>query len=432
MYNYAHEQRAVVFVIDMKSFYASVEAVARGYNPLQVPLVVASQAANTGSGLILAASPMAKQKYHISNVSRVRDLPKHDDLVVVPPRMNFYIQKNIEVNAIFKKFVATEDMHPYSIDETLLDLTKSWHLFGQSPREVARKIQLLVKERLGLYVTIGIGDNPTLAKLALDLLAKHHVSMIGEIHYEDVPDVLWPVTDLANVWSIGKKTALKLQALNIKSLYDLAHYNPYKFKSKFGVLGVQWFLLSWGIDRAVISEASHPKEKSYGNSQVLPRDYTQRFELHIVIREIAEQVAARLRAHHVQTSQISLSIGFSRATVTGHGFTQQCRLPATNSSKSLTQQLWQIFDTHWAGEPVRNISISYGQLSADTSQQLDLFTPVTEQLKSQQVDQTIDAIRQRFGFTAIVKASSLLDGGTAISRANLVGGHDGGRKPDER
>lgn len=431
MYNYANEQRAIVFVIDMKSFYASVEAVAHGYHPLQVPLVVASRVANTGSGLILAASPMAKQKYHISNVSRVRDLPRHDDLVVVPPRMNFYIQKNLEVNAIFKEFVAPEDMHPYSIDETLLDLTKSWHLFGQSPREVARKIQLQVKERLGLYVTIGIGDNPTLAKLALDLLAKHHVSMIGEIHYEDVPDVLWPVTDLASVWSIGKKTAVKLQALNIKSLYDLAHYNPYKFKSKFGALGVQWFLLSWGIDRAVIREQNHAKEKSYGNSQVLPRDYTKREEIHIVIREIAEQVATRIREQHLQTSQISLSIGFSRATIIGHGFTQQCRLTATNNNKRLTQQLWQMFDDQWAGEAVRNISISYGRLSADTSQQLDLFIPVAEQLKPQQIDQTVDAIRQRFGFTAIVKASSLLAGGTAISRANLVGGHDGGRTTDE-
>lgn len=428
MYDYSSERHAVIFLIDMKSFYASCEAVRLGLDPLTVPLVVASMAKNTGAGLILATSPAAKQKYGITNVSRVKDLPVNADLIIVEPRMNYYIDMNMQVNAIFKEYVAEEDLHRYSIDESILDLTHSWRLFGKTPIEVAQRIKAEVFTKLGLYVTIGIGDNPTLAKLALDLVAKHEQTMIGTIHYEDVPSVLWPVNELDEVWSIGRRTALKLRALGINSLGDLAHYNPDKFKQKFGVIGQQLFLLSWGIDRAVVREKVFAKSKSYGNSQVLPRDYQRAAELEIVIREVAEQVAARIRKHQYQATQVSLYVGFSNHSIaTGSsGFTKQMRITATNNSQELTKAVLTIFHHEWAGEPVRHIAVYYSQLVPDTGQQLDLFTEPVRQIKNNQVDRVVDNIRQRFGFTALVKASSLLAGGTAIERAGLVGGHRGG------
>lgn len=428
MYDYSSERHAVIFLIDMKSFYASCEAVSRGLDPLTVPLVVASMAKNTGAGLILATSPAAKQKYGITNVSRVKDLPPNSDLLIVEPRMNYYIDMNMQVNAIFKEYVAEEDLHRYSIDESILDLTHSWRLFGKTPIEVAQRIKAEVFTKLGLYVTIGIGDNPTLAKLALDLVAKHEQTMIGTIHYEDVPSVLWPVNELDEVWSIGRRTAAKLRALGINSLGDLAHYNPDKFKQKFGVIGQQLFLLSWGIDRAVVREKVFAKSKSYGNSQVLPRDYQRAAELEIVIREVVEQVAARIRKHQYQTTQVSLYVGFSNHSITSgsSGFTKQMRITATNNSQELTKTALAIFHREWAGEPVRHIAVYYSQLVPDTGQQLDLFTEPVRQIKNNQVDRVVDNIRQRFGFTALVKASSLLAGGTAIERAGLVGGHRGG------
>src|SRR5699024_11023926 len=135
-------------------------------NPLRAALVVVSQEENTGGGgLVLAASPMAKKLFGISNVSRFKDLPDDPRLIKVPPRMNLYIKKNLEINAIYRRFVASEDLHAYSIDESMLDLTKSWRLFGRSPEEVARKIQLAVRQEVGVYTTVGLGDNPLLAKL---------------------------------------------------------------------------------------------------------------------------------------------------------------------------------------------------------------------------------------------------------------------------
>ncbi len=137
-YDYKKEPRGVFFLIDNKSFYASVEAVIRGLNPLKVALVVMSEQENTNGGLILATSPEAKKLFHLqANVSRQRDLPQDSRLKVVPPRMNLYIQRNLQINNIFRRFVADEDLWSYSIDESILDLTHSWRLFGDSPREVA-------------------------------------------------------------------------------------------------------------------------------------------------------------------------------------------------------------------------------------------------------------------------------------------------------
>lgn len=189
VYDYQNEPRRVILMIDSKSFYASVEAVRLKLNPLKAILVVMSTEKNTGSGLVLAASPMAKKLFGISNVTRARDVPIHDKrLIIEPPKMNLYIQENQKINRIFQQFTAEEDIQPYSIDESLLDVTDSWQLFGATPYEVARKIQLAVKKETGIYLTVGIGDNPLLAKLALDLEAKRNHSLIAEWHYEDVPD----------------------------------------------------------------------------------------------------------------------------------------------------------------------------------------------------------------------------------------------------
>ena len=160
----SEEPRGIFLVIDNKSFYATVECTMRG--------------------LVLASSPMAKKLYGISNVNRQRDLPRDNHLIVVPPRINTYIEKNIEVNNIYREFVADEDLLPYSIDESILDITHSWKLFGDDPIEVVQKIQKTVHDRLKLVTTVGVGENPLQAKIALDVYAKHDPRFIGEITYD--------------------------------------------------------------------------------------------------------------------------------------------------------------------------------------------------------------------------------------------------------
>lgn len=132
--------------------------------------------------------------------------------------MNHYIDINLAINKIYRQYVADQDWHPYSIDESLLDMTDTWEFFGSTPQAVARKIQLDVHAQTGLYTTVGIGDNPTLAKIALDLYAKHDSSFIGDLHFETVPEKLWPINQLDRIWSIGHHTAHRLNQMGIYSM----------------------------------------------------------------------------------------------------------------------------------------------------------------------------------------------------------------------
>ncbi|KRM85261.1 Nucleotidyltransferase DNA polymerase for DNA repair [Lactobacillus hominis DSM 23910 = CRBIP 24.179] len=381
----------------------------------------------------MASSPLAKKKYGLKNVMRQRNLPpkeKTPGLYRVDPHMNLYIKKAMQIKEIFLKYCAPEDLHTYSIDESMLDMTKSWHLFGKEPYEVARKIQKEIHDTLGLYTTCGIGENPLLAKLAMDISAKHRLSMIDFWHYVEVPDTVWKIKNLEDVWGINTRTADHLRRIGINNMYELAHSDPTLLHREFGIIGDQLFAMSWGVDRSIISQKYHPKSKSYSNSQVLARDYTNQREIEIVIREIGEQVAARIRAHHFQTKRITLFIGYSlkQRAFNDHrgGFVKSETISPTNSNKELTTELIALFRKKWQGETVREIGVDFGKLIPDTEQQLSLFSSVESQIKQFKFDRIVDSVRHNYGFTSLVKASSLLPGATAIERSNLVGGHNGG------
>lgn len=433
MYDYKYEPHRIIFMIDNKSFFASCEALRLGRNPMTACLAVISRqkGANWGSGLIMAASPVAKKKYGLHNVMRARQLPSKSqapDLMLVDPHMNLYIKRSMQVLDIFRKYAADEDIHMYSIDEGMIDMTKSWKLFGNDPYYVARMIQKDIHDTIGLYTTCGIGENPLLAKLAMDIEAKHNRAMLAFWHYIDVPDTIWQIPHLEDVWGINKRTADHLRRIGINNMYDLAHTDPAILKKEFGIIGEQLFATSWGVDRSIISHKYHPKAKSYGNSQVLQRDYYDQRE--IVIREIGEQVAARIRAHNLRAEKVSLSIIYSldELTYENHrgGFNVQKKITPTNCSHELVASLLAIFRSKWHGEAVRQIGISYGMLSPDISMQLNILEDPQLQIKRYQLDHTVDQIRKKYGFASLVKASSLLKGATAIQRSKLVGGHNGG------
>lgn len=427
--DYRKEPHGVYFLIDNKSFYASVEATLRGLNPLKELLVVMSEADNAGSGLILATSPMAKKIFHLkANVSRQRDLPQDPRLIVVPPRMNLYIKRNLQINNIFREFAAEKDVWPYSIDESIIDMTHSWKLFGDSPKQVARLIQIKVRKELGLYTTVGIGDNPLQAKIALDIYAKHNPELIAEIHYQTVPEKIWTINELTDVWSIAKRTKKRLNRLGIHNMYELAHTDPFYLKQELGLIGEQLFAISWGIDRTNLSDELKPKNHSIGNSQVLPRDYFNQVEIETVIKEMGQQVASRLRHHHKQAGCISLTVTYSYSGDDSErgGFSVARNIDVTDKDWEINQTLIYMFENYWQGQPVRNLAVYSSKLVTKVAQQLDFFTPIKTQCANEDKLAVIDQIRARYGFKSIVYANSLLKGGTAINRSSLVGGHNGG------
>ncbi|MGX7234304.1 Y-family DNA polymerase [Enterococcus italicus] len=424
--------------IDMKSFYASCELVARGLHPLKHLLIVMSTTDNT-SGLILASSPMAKKKLGIKNVTRRWDLPTVGEnpamknLIIAPPRMNYYIQENLKIQHVLQNYAPDEDILWYSIDEGLIDLSRSLNYFvpGVLDRKtklaiVCDRIQQDIQKKTGIFSTVGMSNsNPLLAKLALDNEAKTAPSLRASWNYSDVAEKVWQIPQLTDFWGIGHRTAARLHRLGISSVHELANSSPQLLQQTFGVIGLQLYHHANGIDRTKLSERYVPKETTIGNSQILPKDYTSS-ELLVVIREMAEQVAIRIRRQQLKTTSIHLCIGYSRDEST-KGFSRQMKVDATNASKPLAESLLHLFHKFYDGtSKIRQIGVSYGKLVPANGTQLTLFDePITQQ-KEEDLEVILDRIREKYGFSSIMRSSSLLPDARSLKRANLVGGHAGG------
>lgn len=420
--NYDHEPVRDILCVDVKSFFASVEAVERNIHPLDSRICVVSKP-NQQGGLVLAAAPLVKAEYGVKTGTRVYDIPKDTDIKIVEPRMALYLKKNIEILNIFRRYVMDKDLHPYSIDESFLDVTASHQLFGTS-YQIAKAIQEAIWDELGLVVTIGIGDNPLLAKLALDHDAKHKeiASYIAQWRYKDVPRTVWRINELDDFWGIGSRTKVKLQKLGIYSIYDLAQTDIKLLKKQFGIIGEQLFFHAHGIDRTRLADQYIPQSSSYSRNQILNRDYTSQYEIEIVIREMTEENAIRLRKHQQTTGVVKLGIGYSK-NVMSTGFSHQLKIEPTDSSKKLISYMLDIFREYYDHQPVRVINVTFGQIEQKSDLQLNLFESTEDIFAEEKRVSVIDHIKERFGNTAILPANSLIDGSTAIYRSNILGGH---------
>ncbi|MFD1067844.1 Y-family DNA polymerase [Oceanobacillus locisalsi] len=428
MMDYSKEPRRDIMCIDAKSFFASVEAAERKQHPLTSRIAVVSKPDNQG-GLVLAASPLIKKEYGVKTGTRIYEIPKKANIDIVEPRMAVYLQKNMEILRIFKRYVAEEDLLVYSIDESFLDVTKSHKLFG-STHDIAKQIQQDVWKELGLVMTVGIGDNPLLAKLALDHQAKYdeQQGFIGGWRYEDVPHKLWKIEPLIDFWGIGQKTEASLNRIGIRNMYDLAQYSIGKLKERFGVIGEQLYFHAHGIDRTILSDTYRPQSTSFSRNQILNRDYVVKHDVEIVIREMTDENVARLRKHHLMTGVVKLTIGYSKE-VAQSGFNHQMKIEATDSSKKLKGYLLLIFHKYYQENmPVRVVNVTFGKLQIKQSLQLNLFEPAEETIENENLDRAIDFVRRKYGYTSLLHASSLLNSGMARYRAQLLGGHRSGKE----
>ncbi|CAM3351355.1 Y-family DNA polymerase [Streptococcus pluranimalium] len=462
-FDYSKEPISDIAFIDMKSFYASVECVARGLHPLRTSLCVMSHAANS-KGLILAASPIFKKVFGKSNIGRSYDLPfdvttrrfsyenaKRLNLptnpayvrfieawaratIIVPPRMDEYIKQNMLIQDIFKNYASPDDILPYSIDEGFIDLTSSLNYFIKN-HTLARKdkldmlsaqIQRDVWKNTGIYATIGMSNsNPLLAKLALDNEAKHTTTMRANWSYEDVEDKVWGISQMTDFWGIGRRMEKRLYLLGICSIKELANANPDLLKKELGYKGLELFFHANGIDESNVHNPYKPKSSSIGNSQVLPKDYHRQEDIELVLSEMAEQVAIRLRRKQYHTSLVSLYVGYSK-TDQHKNIHTQISIDPTHRTKALIGTVLYLFRKHYQGGAVRNIGISYGKLSNDSSRSMSLFEDFEREEKEEQLEETVDRIRERFGFPSLLPATALLEASRSIERSRLVGGHSAG------
>lgn len=420
--DYSKEPRRDILCIDVKSFFASVEAVKHGEHPLHAYIVVMSKPEQNG-GLVLAASPRVKEEYGIKTGSRRFEIPKHSKIKIVEPRMGLYLKVNGMINDIYREYVSDADLHIYSVDESFLDVTASHALFGDTA-QIALKIQQTIWNRLKLVVSIGIGDNPLLAKLALDNEAKNAVPFIAEWRYESIPNTVWKIHPITDMWGIGRRTGENLYRLGIDSVYRLSQFDVKTLKRVHGIIGEQLFYHAHGIDHSILSEKYIPSSTSYGKSQILDRDYTSPSEIEVVIREMADQVAARLRKYHVEAGVIHLSVGFSQ-DISDIGFSHQVSIYPSSSSNSIIEVCLDLFRTYYRNQPIRRLSIQCGKIQVKSTLQLNLFEPPEETIHRDDLDLIIDRIRNKYGYSSLIHASSLTRGGTAIKRSGLIGGHKG-------
>lgn len=417
--DYSKLPKRDVMCIDCKSFFASVESVRRGLHPLESLLVVMSRGDSDG-GLVLAASPRAKAEYDIKTGTRKFELKPDWPLVIVEPQMADYIKMNLRVNAIFKRFTDDANWFPYSIDESFIDVTASHRLFGTT-ETIAHAIQTAVYQELGLVVCVGMGDNPLLAKLALDNEAKEKSPYRAYWGYQHVGNIR-RIQPLTAMWGIGTRTAKTLKQMGIFTIASLVEADVRQLRKKLGIMGEQLYYHAHGIDYSILSERVAPIDKSYGTSQILMRDYNRAAEIQIVIREMVGKVAARLRSHHVTSSVMQLSISYSKHSDVV-GFHVQQTMAATNRTKLLKEVALSLFKQHYQQGPVRRIAVTCGKVSRAQVAQLDLFEPVNDLLKDTSLEKTIDSIQVKYGYQALMHASSLAEGATALKRSRFVGGH---------
>lgn len=457
IFDYSKEPRSDIAFVDMKSFYASVECVARGLHPLKASLCVMSRADNSND-LILASSPMFKQVFGKLNVSRCYDLPfdvktrkfsyfnaKKQGLptnpeyvryieswaratFIVPPRMDLYIEKNMEIQHIFQNYASVEDILPYSIDEGFIDLTSSLNYFipdkSLNRREkidmLSAKIQRGIWRKIGIYSTVGMSNsNPQLAKLALDNEAKETPTMRANWSYEDVETKVWAIKEMTDFWGIGTKMKKHLNNLGIFSVKELANCNPDILKKELGVVGMDLFFHANGIDESDVHKPYKPKAKGLGNSQVLPRDYFKQSEIELIMREMAEQVAIRLRKRHKKTTNVSIMVRFSRLEIKRH-IQAQMKVEPTNNTRILTDHVLSLFRKKYESGAVRSVAVSYSGLVDDSFGLISLFDDVEKIEKEERLQTAIDTIRNQFGFTKLQKATALQEASRSLARSKLI------------
>ncbi|MFJ7700306.1 DNA polymerase thumb domain-containing protein [Lysinibacillus fusiformis] len=416
--NYAEMPNRPIMCIDMKCFYASCIAMLHGINILETPVAVVANFNQPGS-VVLAASPLMKEKYKIKTGSRRYEIPKHPDIQLFEPKMSFFIQMSMTITKLIANYVPVDAIHVYSVDESFVDLTGTEKLWG-SPEQAAREIQAAILDQYNVPSAVGLGPNMLMAKLALDLEAKK--TGFARWTYDDIPKKLWPVRPLSEMWGIGKQMEANLNKMGIQTVGGLANADLNDLEEQFGVMGNQLYHHAWGIDLSKLGEPLITNGAlSFGKGQMLMRDYHTRKDLSVVLLEMCEDVMKRARDAGFVGRTISLGLSYSRNAMTKGFHRSRTINTPTNETLVMYKTCIELLDEHFAGEPARQLSVRISNLEREHSIQLDLFDERKPQ--RQLIGPTMDAIRNRFGATALLRAVSFTGAGTAIKRDRLVGGH---------
>lgn len=466
--------RRTYIAIDLKSFYASVECVERGLDPLTARLVVADES-RTDKTICLAVTPALKA-LGIPGRARlweVRQKARHVDYIVTPPRMSLYMDYSGRVMDVYTRYIAPEDIHRYSVDEVFMDITDYSLVNKANAHELAVTIIRDVLRTTGITATAGIGENMYLAKVAMDIVAKHIPAdrdgvRIAELTEQDYRRLLWAHTPLTDFWRVGRHTAEKLARYGVHTMGQLARMSLSSEELLYRLFGVNAELLidhAWGWEPCRISDikAYRPKSSSISCGQVLNMPYTAE-KARVIAHEMAEALALDLLSKHLLANQVVLTIGYDVENLTrpdirdlyhgpvttdhygrsvpAHAHGSQTLEQPTSSAQHILAATMQVFQRIVnCNLLVRRLTLTAGNVVSELNAsrpahkgqavQLDLFAdleaipdrPQEEESKERRLMEASLAIRQRYGKNALLKGINFEDGATGRERNSTIGGH---------
>ena len=452
--------------IDLKSFFASVECILRGLDPLKAKLVVADES-RTEKTICLAVTPALKA-YGIPGRARlfevnqkVREVQRRTgekiEFTIAKPQMAKYVEYSTKVYNVYLKYVSAEDIHAYSIDECFLDLTRYLKLYKKTARELVKTIIQDVFTTTGITATGGIGSNLYLCKIAMDVMAKHvdadddgvRIAELDEMSYRKQ---LWSHRPITSFWQVGRGIAERLEncRLNagrgIYTMGDIARVSVKNPEALYKLFGVNAEILidhAWGYEPCTIADIkkAKPRNRSTGEGQVLQDPYP--FDkARLVVREMVDTVSMTLIAHDLVTNAMVLTVGYDRENVDKgiyHGVTvtdfygRTIPKPAhgtanigyyTSSQSVIADAVMKLFDR--IVDPkltVRRLNLVAADIVDASHEQYDMFTDVKKQEREKKRLKAELLIKKRFGKNAIVKGMDLQEGATTIERNGQIGGH---------
>ena len=453
------QQQRTYIAIDLKSFYASVECVDRGLDPLTTNLVVADES-RTEKTICLAVSPSLKT-YGIGGRARLFEVyqkARGVEFIIAPPRMAHYIEVSTKVYQTYLKYIAPEDIHVYSIDEVFMDVTAYLSSYKMTAHELAMKMIRDVLATTGITATAGIGTNMYLAKVAMDIVAKKMPAdkdgvRIAELDEMSYRHELWDYRPLTKFWRVGRGIAEKLAVYGIDTMGKIARMSI----QNEGLLIDH----AWGWEPCTIDavKAYKPETNSFSSGQVLQEPYTFK-KAHVVIREMAEGMALDLVSKRLVTDQLVLTVGYDAECLTrseirekyhgeittnhyGKAVPKHAHGTFNSSSRLIMDGATELFDRCVNPDLLirrlnltTNHVVSEASVSAQDSapQQLDLFTDYEALEKQRQEEQAkLDKerrmqeaqlrIKKRFGKNAILRGLNFEEGATAKERNKQIGGH---------
>ena len=412
--------------IDLKSFYASVECRERGLDPMKTNLVVADPE-RSDKTICLAVSPAMKAQ-GVPGRCRVFEIPKHIEYIMAPPRMQLYIDYAAEIYGIYLKYIAKEDIHVYSIDEVFMEVTNYLTMYQMTPKELGVAIMDDIYQHIGITATCGIGSNLYLAKVALDITAKHVEDHIGELDEETYCKTLWNHRPLTDFWRIGAGVTRRLQSIGISTMGEIARADEDMLYKLFGIDAELLIDHAWGRETTLMEDIKNYKSQSnsISSGQVLGCDCDYE-NGKLIVKEMVDLLCLELVDKGLVTDSITLHIGYSKHfdKKPAHGTVRMT--VTTSSTKQIMGYVVELYERIMDKyTPIRRFNVTFNNVVDEAYKQYDLFTNIEDVEREHRMQKAMLDIKGKFGKNAILKGMNLQEGATTRERNRQIGGHRSG------